>query len=329
MHSPGAATMKALAIAGAMAAAAGVLEARVTQGSLLMRDDRGGVTAECPLKRTDVKADIAGFLARVTVTQEFENTAKDKIEAVYVFPLPHKAAVDSMTMHVGDRVVKGLIKRREEARAIFDAARNAGKIAGLLDQERPNIFTQQVANIMPGAKVKIVISYVETLKYEAGTYEFVFPMVVGPRYIPGTPKGKLGGGWAHDTDQVPDASRITPYVAKPGTRAGHDLSLQVSLDAGVPIQGIVAGTHATVTERPGPSRAVVRLKDKDVIPNKDFILKYDVAGGKIEDALLAHRGGRGGFFTVFLQPPDKVNVQEVTPKELVFVLDTSGSMSGF
>jgi Ca-activated chloride channel family protein len=277
-----------------------------------------------------VKAEISGFLARVTVTQEFENTAKDKIEAVYVFPLPHKAAIDDMTMHVGDRVVKGLIKRREEARAIYDAARNAGKVAGLLDQERPNIFTQHVANIMPGAKVKVVISYVETLKYEAGTYEFVFPMVVGPRYIPGTPtNAKLGGGWAYDTDKVPDASRITPYVAKPGMRAGHDIGLQVTLDAGMPIQGIVAGTHETVTERPGPNRAIVRLKNTQEIPNKDFILKYDIAGARIGDAVLVHRAERGGFFTVFLQPPDKVNAEDATPKELVFVLDTSGSMSGF
>jgi hypothetical protein len=215
--------MKALAMAGVLAAAATVYfaaypeaklhartlpgPARVEQGSLLIRDGEGRITGESPLKHTDVKAEIAGFLARVTVTQEFENTAKDKVEAVYVFPLPHRAAVDAMTMHVGDRVVKGVIKRREEARALYEAARSGGKVASLLDQERPNIFTQHVANIMPGAKVKLVLSYVETLKYEAGTYEFVFPMVVGPRYIPGVPKGKLGGGWAHDTDQVPDACR--------------------------------------------------------------------------------------------------------------------------
>jgi Ca-activated chloride channel homolog len=338
--------MKALAGAGALAAAAMLFDTastiselqarsvpgsgRVTQGSLLVRDDDGRITAECPLKRTDVKADISGFLARVTVTQEFENTAKEKIEAVYVFPLPHKAAVDNMTMHVGDRVVKGLIKRREEARAIYDTARNSGKVASLLDQERPNIFTQHVANIAPGEKVKIVISYVETLKYEAGAYEFVFPMVVGPRYIPGTRANTtIGGGWAYDTDKVPDASRITPYVAKPGTRAGHDISVEVSLDAGVPLQGIAAATHEITTERPGASRAVVRLKNKSELPNKDFILKYDVAGGKIADAVLTHKSERGGFFTLFLQPPDKVNAEDVTPKELVFVLDTSGSMSGF
>jgi Ca-activated chloride channel family protein len=118
-------------------------------------------------------------------------------------------------------------------------------------------------------------------------------------------------------------------VAKPGTRAGHDISLQVSLDAGVPLQSIAVGTHEVITERPGTNRAVLRLKDKDVIPNKDFVLKYDVSGGKIEDAVLTHRAERGGYFTLFLQPPDKVNAADITPKELVFVLDTSGSMSGF
>jgi Ca-activated chloride channel family protein len=268
-------------------------------------------------------------MARVTVVQEIQNTAPDKIEAVYVFPLPHMAAVDRMDMYVGDRHIKGDIKRREEARAIYDAARDAGKMAALLDQERPNIFTQHVANIRAGEKVRIEISYVERLKYEDGEYEWTFPMVVGPRYIPGTPTGKAGGGWSYDTDRVPDASKITPPVAKPGTRAGHDLSLSVNIDAGVPLQNLASKTHEVLTERPASQRALVRLKDKDVIPNKDFILRYDVSGAKIEDALLTHRGARGGFFTLILQPPDKPNVEDITPKELVFVLDTSGSMSGF
>ncbi|HSB14352.1 MAG TPA: VWA domain-containing protein, partial [Bryobacteraceae bacterium] len=175
----------------------------------------------------------------------------------------------------------------------------------------------------------VTISYVEILKYEAGTYEFMFPMVVGPRYIPGQPTGRQGGGWAPDTDHVPDASRITPPVAKPGTRAGHDISVEVSLDAGVPIDALRATTHEVDVERPGTNRAVVRLRDKAVIPNKDFILRYDVAGRKIEDAVLTHRAGRGGFFTLILQPPERVTAEDVTPKELVFVLDTSGSMSGF
>ena len=302
---------------------------KVTQGALQVMGLDGRSRAECPLKHTDVKAEVSGQLARVTVTQEFHNPFREKIEAVYVFPLPQSAAVDDMTMVVGDRTVKGKIKRREEAQAIYEAAREAGQTAGLLDQERPNIFTQSVANIAPGAEVKITISYVEFLKYEAGTYEFVFPMVVGPRYIPGRPTGKRGGGWAPDTNKVPDASRITPRVAPKGMRAGHDISIEVKLDAGVPIDGLQSTLHEVDLARTDNHRAVVRLKDQATIPNKDFILKFDVAGKKISDAVMTHRGAQGGFFTLILQPPERVTAADVTPKELVFVLDTSGSMEGF
>ncbi|HJQ22802.1 MAG TPA: VIT and VWA domain-containing protein [Blastocatellia bacterium] len=304
------------------------------QGALEIIDpEKGAISGACPLKHTDVKAEISGFLSRVVVTQEFENPFKDKIEAVYTFPLPQNAAVDDMTLRVGDRTVRGRIKLREEARAIYEAARSAGQVAGLLDQERPNIFTQSVANIMPGEKVTITISYVETLKYEDGAYEFVFPMVVGPRYIPGAPVGKQAGGWSPDTTQVPDASRITPPVAPPGTRAGHDIALEVALDAGVPIDELKAVNHDVELERPSAHSAVVRLKSKAEIPNKDFVLRYDVAGRRVEDALMTHRAAHGnvqdGFFTFILQPPDRVAAEDVMPKEIVFVLDTSGSMDGF
>jgi Ca-activated chloride channel family protein len=302
---------------------------RITQGSLMTLDSHNRFQAECPLQHTDVKADIAGFLSRVTVTQDFVNNAADKIEAVYVFPLPNNAAVDDMTMLVGSRSVRGLIKRREDARAIYEAARAKGQVAGLLDQERPNIFTQSVANIMPGEKVRITISYVETLKFEDGQYEFVFPMVVGPRYIPGKAAGRTGGGWAYDTDAVPDASKITPPVAVPGTRAGHDISIEVALDAGLQIASMNCNTHDIVADRNGSTRATIKLRDKAVIPNKDFVLKYDIAGQKIGDTVLMHHGSKGGFFTMIFQPPDRVVAQDVTPKELVFVLDTSGSMFGF
>jgi Ca-activated chloride channel family protein len=302
---------------------------RVTQGSLQALDQSGKPAGLCPLKHTDVKAEISGFLSRVVVTQEFENPFKDKIEAVYTFPLPHAAAVDDMTMRVGERVVRGRILRREEAQAVYETARQAGQVAGLLDQERPNIFTQSVANLMPGEKVTVQISYVETLKYEDGSYEFVFPMVVGPRYVPGTPTGKQGGGRLADTDRVPDASRITPQVAPEGMRAGHDISVDVTLDAGVPLDGLASKTHEVEIERPGAGSAHVRLKDKSAIPNKDFILRYDVAGRRIEDALLTNRTNKGGYFTLILQPPDRVAAEDVNPKEIVFVLDTSGSMEGF
>lgn len=300
-----------------------------TQGALQIIDSDGKLQGACPLKHTAVKAEISGFLTRVTVTQEFANPFKEKIEAVYTFPLPQNSAVDDMTMLVGDRTVRGRILRREQAQAVYEAAKTGGQVASLLDQERANIFTQSVANIMPGEKIKIILSYVETLKYEDGSYEFVFPMVVGPRYVPGSPTGSQGKGFSSDTDRVPDASRITPRPAPEGMRAGHDISIDVSLNAGVNIDAIDSKSHEVEIDRPLGQRAHVQLKDRATIPNKDFILKYDVAGRKIEDAILTNRSDRGGFFTMILQPPDRIVPADVTPKELVFVLDTSGSMSGF
>jgi Ca-activated chloride channel family protein len=294
-----------------------------TAGSLQVLDPTGKQRGFCPLRHTAVHAEIAGFLARVNVTQEFENTFADKIEAVYVFPLPQSSAVDSMTLQVGGRTVKGKVMRREQAQAVYDAARSAGQVAALLDQERPNVFTQSVANIMPGERVTVTISYVETLKYEGGTYEFYFPTVVGPRYIPGTRQDAAG------TDRVPDAARVAPPVMPKDTRAGHDISIEVSLDAGLPVEELKSDSHQVEIERATSSRARVRLKDLNAIPNKDFVLRYGVAGRKIGDALLTHRDARGGYFTLILQPPDRVTVEDVTPKELVFVLDTSGSMEGF
>lgn len=314
---------------GPSARAQATQEATVTPGALQAVDASGKPHGLCPLKHTEVKAEISGFLSRVIVTQEFENPFKEKIEAVYTFPLPQMAAVDDMTMRVGTRTVRGRILRREQAQAVYEAARSAGHVASLLDQERPNIFTQSVANIMPGEKVTVTISYVETLKYEDGAYEFVFPMVVGPRYNPGTPTGRQGGGFSPDTTRVPDASRITPQVTPQGTRAGHDISIEVALDAGVPLDDLQSKTHEVEVEKPGGSSARVRLKNKATIPNKDFVLRYDTAGRRIEDAVLTHHADKGGFFTLILQPPDRVTVEDVTPKEIVFVLDTSGSMQGF
>ena len=295
------------------ARAAGKSDNRITQGSLRVADPSGKRAAECPLKHTDVRAEVTGFISRVTVTQEFENPFTEKIEAVYVFPLPQAAAVDDMTMQVGGRTIKGRIMRREEAQAAYREAKERGHVASLLDQERPNIFTQSVANILPGQGVKVTISYVETLKYEAGTYEWSFPMVVGKRYVPSNT----------------DAARIDPPRVPKGMRAGHDISIEVSIDAGVPLEGVASATHEIEIERKGAAGAAVRLKGAAVVPNKDFVLKYDVSGGRVEDAVLAHASARGNFFTLILQPPDRVSAEDVTPKELVFVLDTSGSMEGF
>ncbi|HET6979576.1 MAG TPA: VIT and VWA domain-containing protein [Pyrinomonadaceae bacterium] len=301
-----------------------------TSGALTVVDSSGKAKAMCPLKHTDVKAEISGFISRVNVTQHFENPFKEKIEAVYTFPLPQNAAVDDMTMIVGERTIRGKILPREEAQAVYDAAKSSGKVASLLDQERPNIFTQSVANILPGEQIKITISYVETLKYVDGAYEFVFPMVVGPRYVPGSPTGRVqGSGFASDTDRVPDASRITPGTPPPAMRSGHDISLDVTLDAGLIVDDINSKTHELDIQRTDSHSARLHLRDNSTIPNKDFVLRYDVAGRAIQDALLTHRSDKGGYFTLILQPPDRVTAEDVRPKELIFVLDTSGSMQGF
>ena len=302
-------------------------------GSLGIIGKDGSIKGDCPLKHTEVRGAISGFLARVTVTQIFENVASNPIEALYTFSLPQDAAVDDMTIQVGGRTVRSVIKKREEARAIYEKAKATGHTAALLDQERPNIFSQAVAHIMPGEQVTVTISYAETLQYSDGAYEFVFPMVVGPRYIPGHTTGKQAGGWSPDTDKVPDASRVTPNVAMPGTRAAHDISLELAIDAGVPIQELHSTSHQIDVEHTATGFVKVKLQNEGEIPNKDFALKYRVAGEQISDAVLSHwvpqGSADGGYFTLILQPPARVPESDVTPKELVFVLDTSGSMSGF
>jgi Ca-activated chloride channel family protein len=326
------------------AAKAAALEKDVTQGALRIVGENATVV-ECPLKHTDVKADVAGFIARVKVTQTFVNPSKEKIEAVYVFPLPHESAVDDMTMVIGERKIVGQIKRRAEARTIYEQALQAGQTAALLEQERPNIFTQSVGNIEPGQEIKIEISYVDVLKYDVGTYEFHFPMVVGPRFNPGGPiaspadrpkelEGKVSPP-APDTTRVPDGSKISPPVLKPGVRNGHDISLSINLDAGVPIQVIKTAHHDAEIQQPGVNKAIVKLSPADSLPNKDFVLQYTVVGKKPEMAVLAHTGSYtdtrrlgNGYFMLMIQPKEDERLQKSPPREMVFLVDVSGSMSG-
>ena len=302
-----------------------------TEGALLATNPDGKELGPCPLEHTDVQVQISGFVARVIVTQKFHNPYDYKIEGVYVFPLSQDAAVDDMTMTVGDRVVRGVIKPREEARQIYEAAKAAGHVAGLLDQERPNIFTQSVANIEPGARVEIQIAYVENLDWTDGTYHFDFPMVVGPRYIPGGGSAPAPMTSGTPTPEVPDADQITPPVVPEGMRAGHDVSLTVRVNAGLPIREIKSTQHEVDVDftNAAQSEAVVTLKNASTIPNRDFVLTYQTATEDIGDALLTHFDARGGFFTLILQPPARVPPQWIVPREMIFVIDKSGSMNGF
>jgi Ca-activated chloride channel family protein len=275
-----------------------------------------------PLKHTDVKAKIAGNVSRVEVTQTFENPFKEPLEAVYVFPLPDEAAVDDMEIKIGERIIKGDIKKREEAQKIYEQAVREGRTAGLLEQERDNIFTQSLANIKPGEKIDVTIRYTDSLKFEGGNYEFVFPMVVGPRYIAGNPISPNG-----DTERVPDASRITPPVLKPGARSGHDINVTVEIDAGIPIKQVQSTSHKIRTERTG-SLTKVQLAQEDNIPNKDLILRYQVAGKNTQATVLTQTDNRGSHFAVYLIPAVDYKSNEIVPKDVVFLMDTSGSQSG-
>lgn len=290
---------------GVRAEGSGALDAVAADGRAL-----GG----CPLEHTDVQATVSGFVARVVVTQTFRSSFAEPVEALYTFPLSERAAVDAMTMRVGDRVVVGEIQKREDARRTYEAAKAAGKVASRLDQERPNVFTQAVANLMPGARIEIRIEYVETLDFAAGAFSLVVPTVVGPRFSPPGTR---------------DADAVTPPVVAPGTRAGHDLSIAVDVDAGAPIHDVVSPLHGIDVTRPASGRARVVLRDRREIPNRDFVLRWTVSTDTLQSGYLTHRlEGADGYVSLVLLPPKRVAASEAAPKEMIFVIDRSGSQMG-
>jgi len=267
-----------------------------------------------PLEHTHVDARLIGPIGRVHVQQRFTNPYDKVIEAVYVFPLPENSAVDGMKMVIGERVIEGVIMEREEARRTYEAAKKAGHTAALLEQERPNVFTQSVANIAPDMKINIETQYVQDLTYDSGSYEFVFPMVVGPRYVP-------PGAEA-------DAFRINPPVLGRGERSGHDVSVSVRADAGVPIKNFDVPTHDVEGRIDKRGQLKVRLADHDQIPNRDFVLRYDVAGETPKATVLSERVDGEGYFTLIVQPPEADVNALVGTREMIFVVDVSGSMRG-
>lgn len=272
--------------------------------------EAGGREVPMPLIHTDVKASVSGEISSVDVTQQFDNPYNYKIEAVYVFPLPHNSAVSDFIMTIGKRRIRGIIRERKEAERLYEEARRQGYVTSLLTEERPNIFKQSIANIEPGNEIDVNIKYFNTLDYADGWYEFVFPMVVGPRF------GPTGS-------QTPEIT-----YQKPGERNGQDISLRVDVDAGVPVGQIECKTHEIIKTVSSRSRFAVQLKPDDTIPNKDFVLRYRVANSKIQSSLLTQSYEQGNFFALTLYPPEEVGNLPRQPLELVFVLDCSGSMSG-
>jgi len=304
--------MRSLCVLMIVCAASPALAAETPGGRLLARD--GKRTVDVPLEHTQVRIRVDANLVDATVVQRFRNPYSHPIEAIYLFPLPTGAAVSDMAIRHGGRTIRGIIRRRDEARAVYERARKRGQLAALLDQQRPNLFTQSVANLAAGAAVEVELRYVDTLAQRDGGYELVFPMVAPPRYLPGAAR---------------DAA-VQPPVLPAEVRSSHDIDVAVEVDAGVPIRGMTSPSHAVIDRRDpvAPARAAVRLHPRDSIPNRDFVLRWQVAGEQPQLALLAHRSGDTGQFLMVAQPPRIVADAEAAPREIVFVIDTSTSMAG-
>jgi Ca-activated chloride channel family protein len=302
-------------------------------GALLARLPDRSEPVVVPLKHTDVKAHVAGYIATVDVTQQYHNPYAGKIEAVYVFPLPSNAAVNEFLMTIGQRKIRGIIRERAEAERIYADARRQGYVASLLTQERPNVFTQAVANIEPGKQIDVNVKYFHTLEYTDGWYEFVFPMVVGPRFNPPGSRDGIGAKAHGAVDRTSGQKTEVSYL-RDHQRSGHDISLAVNIEAGTDIERIECRSHRVDVANPQQGVAQVTLRSDDSIPNKDFVLRYKIAGDHVKTALMTHRDDRagssagGGYFTLMIIPPDSMTDLPRQPLELVFTLDVSGSMNG-
>jgi Ca-activated chloride channel family protein len=284
----------------------------------LVRGGEKGVDA-LPLKSTSASVNIAGVIADVTLVQEYRNEGEQPIEAVYVFPASTRAAVHNMKMTIGERTIVARIERREEARETYEAAKAQGKRASLLEQHRPNVFQMSVANILPGDLIRVALQYTELLVPKNKQYEFVVPTVVGPRYE-GAAEGDQDSGSNWNQNPYLEENQPPPYR----------FDLSVSLSTGLPIQKISCPSHDTQIRYQGPELATVTLAPSETrCGNRDFILKYQLAGGEIETGLLLYKGEKENFFLLMVQPPERVTPSEIPARETIFVVDVSGSMHGF
>jgi len=272
-----------------------------------------------PLKSTSASVRIAGVIADVQVTQLYKNEGKKPIEAVYVFPASTRAAVHGMKMTIGGRVVEARIRKRDEARRDYEKARDEGKTASLLEQQRPNVFQMNVANIMPGDEVRVEMRYTELIVPSARVYEFVYPAVVGPRYSNRT------------AQEAPPSEHWVqnPYLRQ-GEAPTYAFGISVELSAGLPIRELACPSHRVKTVYGSPSTATVSLDPSETHGgNRDYVLRYRLDGDRIQSGLLLFEGKGENFFLLMMQPPKRVAPADIPGREYIFVVDVSGSMHGF
>ena len=273
---------------------------------------------EFPLLGTQVEVAISGVIAQVRVRQQYVNRGAAPIHGRYIFPGSTRAAVHGMKMRIGERLVSAVIKEKEQARQLFTAARQAGKSASLLEQERPNVFSMAVANILPGDRIEVELEYSELLVPGESTYEFVYPTVVGPRYSNQPREG------APATERWVE----NPYL-KEGSEPRTTFDITTTLATGMPVQELVCPSHATTIAYQGPDTAKVTLVPGGFGGDRDYILRYRLAGQKIATGLLLFEGERENFFLLMAQPPVRPQPSQIPGREYIFVVDVSGSMNGF
>ncbi|SIQ25813.1 Ca-activated chloride channel family protein [Rhizobium sp. RU20A] len=302
-------------------------------GALLFPSREPGYFVEAPRLSTDVAIDVSGPVIRTRVTQRFLNPSKGWVEGTYVFPLPEDSAVDTLKMQIGERFIAGEIKPREEARQVYEQAKAEGKKAALLEQQRPNIFTNQVANIGPGETIVVQIEYQSATKQSDGLYSLRFPMVVAPRYNPApvvqTVDIDRASGYAV-SDPVPDRDKITPPVLDPKTNAKvNPVTLTVTLGAGFPLGEVKSAFHEVNVETVDPATRRITLKAESVPADKDFELTWRAEAGKSPYAGLFRETVDGKtYLMAFVTPPVGTESPVKPKREIVFVIDNSGSMSG-
>jgi Ca-activated chloride channel family protein len=267
-----------------------------------------------PLKETRADVAISGVMAHVKVTQVYKNEGTKPIEAIYIFPGSTRAAVFAMRMTVGDRTIVAEIQKKDDARKIYEDAKAAGKTASLLEQQRPNVFQMNVANVLPGDTIRVEMDYVEALQAEDGSYEFVYPAVVGPRY---TGESTQAEGFTE-----------TPYT-KEGEKPTYGWDVSVRLNGGMKIQRVTSTSHPISTTFPGEDIADITLSNKGAAGTKDFVLKYQLSGKAVQTGVLLLPGDKENFFLAMVQPPERVAPADRPRREYVFIVDVSGSMHGF
>lgn len=271
-----------------------------------------------PLKETSVTVNINGVIAETYVTQVYANEGQNPINASYVFPASSNVTVHGMTMEIGNQRVTAQIKEKEEAKQEFEQAKSEGKSASLLQQQRPNVFTMDVANIMPGDTARIELHYTELINPVDGSYEFVFPTVVGPRCSSPSEIGNPDSAWVE-----------TPYLPDGDTPPGK-YNITVNLSTGVPITSLSSKSHEINVSKKGESMAVVTLSNpSDYAGNRDFILKYKLTGEELQSGLVLSRGETENYFMLTVQPPERFVPEDIPPREYIFILDVSGSMFGY